>query len=735
MHNGMRRTSSWTRALVAAVVLLVAALLTNPTTAQAAPGDVGSVGPSHSGTGTPTGAKRNESVLWFNDGSWWGNLWDTRTLDFHIFRFDETQEQWVDTGVTTETRANTHHDVLWDGNTLYVASHMFVADGVAAAAGFPSTLRRYSYNAATDRYTQVGSATQINNVKTESLVIDKDTTGQVWATWQQGNQIFLNNTGTDGTTWGTPFPLPGGSVSVDDTSSLIAFGPGRIGVMWSRQSGDSPTASDGFYWSTHTDGASRTAWSGPVAAVAGARTGDDHMNLKWLDSSGGRVFAAVKTSFSSATQPLIQLLAMDAAGAWTRTTIAMVSECPNRVILLIDEAAQRLRTFATYPKPSGTTNAGTCTTSGGAIYEKSTPLDRISFTTDKTPRIVDADRLVHNVSSTKQNLNNARSGGASTTNSGLMIIADVAATSTYWYYHESGGTTPPPADTTPPDTTITTGPVGTVTSASASFEFSATETGSTFECQLDAGAFEACTSPTAYSGLAAGQHTFGVRATDAAGNTDATPATRTWTVEDAPTGGVVRGSSSTTVNATAATNLRMARPDGVVAGDVLVSCVVLNGGSVSSSGVPAGWTELASLTSLSNPKVYGYYKVATSTEPTDYSWGTSSTTGGGVITRYSGTTGPDTAAASASGAAAASGTVGQVTTTTANAMLVGCMGVNSSSATLASPAGMTEVVETGARRFELADGLQPAAGASGTKTWTFSSAREWAGWLVPLRPR
>jgi hypothetical protein len=735
MHNGMRRTSSWTRALVAAVVLLVAALLTNPTTAQAAPGDVGSVGPSHSGTGTPTGAKRNESVLWFNDGSWWGNLWDTRTLDFHIFRFDETQEQWVDTGVTTETRANTHHDVLWDGNTLYVASHMFVADGVAAAAGFPSTLRRYSYNAATDRYTQVGSATQINNVKTESLVIDKDTTGQVWATWQQGNQIFLNNTGTDGTTWGTPFPLPGGSVSVDDTSSLIAFGPGRIGVMWSRQSGDSPTASDGFYWSTHTDGASRTAWSGPVAAVAGARTGDDHMNLKWLDSSGGRVFAAVKTSFSSATQPLIQLLAMDAAGAWTRTTIAMVSECPNRVILLIDEAAQRLRTFATYPKPSGTTNAGTCTTSGGAIYEKSTPLDRISFTTDKTPRIVDADRLVHNVSSTKQNLNNARTGGASTTNSGLMIIADVAATSTYWYYHESGGTTPPPADTTPPDTTITTGPVGTVTSASASFEFSATETGSTFECQLDAGAFEACTSPTAYSGLAAGQHTFGVRATDAAGNTDATPATRTWTVEDAPTGGVVRGSSSTTVNATAATNLRMARPDGVVAGDVLVSCVVLNGGSVSSSGVPAGWTELASLTSLSNPKVYGYYKVATSTEPTDYSWGTSSTTGGGVITRYSGTTGPDTAAASASGAAAASGTVGQVTTTTANAMLVGCMGVNSSSATLASPAGMTEVVETGARRFELADGLQPAAGASGTKTWTFSSAREWAGWLVPLRPR
>ena len=84
---------------------------------------------------------------------------------------------WVDTGVTTETRANTHHDVLWDGTTLYIASHLFVADGVPAAAGFPSTLRRYSYNASTDTYTLLGSSTQINNQKTESLVIDKDTTG------------------------------------------------------------------------------------------------------------------------------------------------------------------------------------------------------------------------------------------------------------------------------------------------------------------------------------------------------------------------------------------------------------------------------------------------------------------------------------------------------------------------------------------------------------------------------
>jgi hypothetical protein len=727
-----RRTSS--RAVVpglVAAVLLAASVVMAPTAAQSAPGDVGVEGPSHAGTGTPTGTKRAESVLWFTDGYWWGNLWDTGTSDFHIFRFDAATTAWVDTGVTTETRANTHHDVLWDGTTLYIASHLFVNDGVPAASGFPSTLRRYSYNTSTNTYTLLSSS-QINNYKTETLSVDKDTTGRLWATWQQDNRIYLNSTGTDGTTWGTPFPIAGGDVSLDDTSSLIALAPGRMGLMWSKQSA-ATAADDGFYWSIHTDGAGTTSWSAPKGILTGAKTGDDHMNLKWLDSSGGRVFAAVKTSFTGSAQPLIMLLSMDSAGSWTQHTIATVSECPNRVVVLIDEAAQRLRTFATYPKPSGTTNAGVCSSSGGAIYEKSTPMNNINFTTAKTLRILDADQYVHNASSTKQNLNNARTDGASTTNSGLMVIADVGATSTYWYHFESGGTTPP--DTTPPDTTITAGPSGTVTSTTAQFSFTSTETGSTFECQLDAAAYAACTSPVTYTGLSAGSHTFSVRATDAAGNTDATPATRTWTIDTTQAGGIVRSSFSTAVNTTAATTLRIAKPSGVVAGDVLVSCVSLNGGSIGAAGVPAGWTLLASQTSLANPKVYGYYKVATSAEPVDYSWTTSSVASGGVIARYSGASGLDTTATSASGAAAASGTVGQVTTTTANAMLVGCMSVNSSSVTLSSPAGMTEVVETGDRRFELADGLQPTAGPSGTKTWTFSAAREWAGWLVALRPR
>ena len=85
-------------------------------------------------------------------------------------------------------------------------------------------------------------------------------------------------------------------------------------------------------------------------------------------------------------------------------------------------------------------------------------------------------------------------------------------------------------DLATPETTITSGPSGTVTQSSATFAFSSSESG-TFECRLDGAAFAACTSPTAYSGLADGAHSFEVRAIDAAGNLDPTPAARTWTVD------------------------------------------------------------------------------------------------------------------------------------------------------------------------------------------------------------
>jgi hypothetical protein len=94
----------------------------------------------------------------------------------------------------------------------------------------------------------------------------------------------------------------------------------------------------------------------------------------------------------------------------------------------------------------------------------------------------------------------------------------------------------PARDTTAPETTIDSGPSGTVNSSSARFFFSSSENGSSFQCSLDGAAFRACTSPQDYFSLSEGQHTFRVRATDASGNTDSSPASRTWTVSTTTTG-------------------------------------------------------------------------------------------------------------------------------------------------------------------------------------------------------
>ncbi len=91
-------------------------------------------------------------------------------------------------------------------------------------------------------------------------------------------------------------------------------------------------------------------------------------------------------------------------------------------------------------------------------------------------------------------------------------------------------------DTAAPTTTIDTHPVDPSPGQTAAFSFHASEAALKFECSLapqgGADSFAACTSPKTFSDLADGTYTFKVRATDLAGNPQATPTQFSWKVDN-----------------------------------------------------------------------------------------------------------------------------------------------------------------------------------------------------------
>jgi nitrous oxidase accessory protein NosD len=82
-------------------------------------------------------------------------------------------------------------------------------------------------------------------------------------------------------------------------------------------------------------------------------------------------------------------------------------------------------------------------------------------------------------------------------------------------------------DKTAPQTTIVK---KRIKGRTAKFKFVSSEAGSTFQCKLDKRPFKPCRSPKRYKHLKPGMHVFEVRAVDAAGNRDKTPATRRFRV-------------------------------------------------------------------------------------------------------------------------------------------------------------------------------------------------------------
>jgi hypothetical protein len=309
----------------------------------------------------PTGEKP-QSKLWFNDGRWWADMLHSDSK-YYIFYLDG--QTWVKTNTALDDRIPTQADCLWDGTHLYVASG---AGGTPTGVDLDARLYRYSYNPANPPATayslDAGFPTTIRFGGAETIVIDKDTTGQLWITYTQGSKVWINHSTTSDTVWGTPFNPPNAAnetnsatVSGDDISSLIAFN-GRVGVLWSKQT---PTndPNDTFYFAYHNDSDPDTTWQTAIA-YRRASVSDDHINLKSLQSSGGDVFAVVKTSIGgiSASDPLIMVLRRESNGAWSHAVFVYQLEGNQethhtRPILIVDSINHELHAFATLSDTNG----------------------------------------------------------------------------------------------------------------------------------------------------------------------------------------------------------------------------------------------------------------------------------------------------------------------------------------------------------------------------------------------
>ena len=679
--------------------------------------------------GLPT-ADKPQSKLWFNDGLWWADMFDTVSQTWHIWRLDRAAHTWVDTGVKTDSRAASRGDTLWDGTHLYVAHNVLASSSTANVSGQPAKLNRYSYNAAAKTYSlDSGFPVNINNYSSESLTLDKDTKGVLWATWTQAQKVYVNATNGTDTAWGTPFALSSSSsvtgaisgaanLSADDLSSLAAYGRSKIGVMWSNQNTST------FYFAVHRDSDPVKTWS-MKAAIKDPGVADDHINLKQLEGDDqGHVYAAVKTSKDStgvSTVAQTMLLGLNLkTGTWDSAIFGTVADCHTRPMIVIDNPNKVLHMFATAPSTTSS-----CPGSGtpGTIYEKTTPLTALSFPTGRgTPVIRDsASANMNNVTGTKQNVSAA---------SGMVVLASNDATSRYWHADVAltGATGPTASFTT--STTSGVGPLPVT--------FTDTSTGGVTGWSWNFGDGTTSTSPNpAHTYGSAGTYTATLTVTAPSGSATSSK-TITVTAPPVPGKAVAFGGATTNGQLTTATALQLTVPVNTAAGDLLVAQLTVDNAPTVTA--PTGWTQLFSPLRPNGASVFAYYRMATAGDAGSTATFTSSVAAkwSGGLARYTGVnpaTPLDSSVKTAVSGGATSVTVPAVTTSTSGAMLITGLGINSGSTTSTVPSGTTQsFVNTVGQLSAGAYLATTGTGSQGTRTWSIAKSVELAAWAVALKP-
>jgi len=175
--------------------------------------------------------------------------------------------------------------------------------------------------------------------------------------------------------------------------------------------------------------------------------------------------------------------------------------------------------------------------------------------------------------------------------------------------------------------------------------------------------------------------------------------------------------SSAATSGGGATSLVIAKPTGVVSGQVMVATVTATGTGALTA--PSGWAVVKDTTLSATMRQIAYYRVAGGSEPASYSWslGTTRQASGGIAD-YSGVnnTAPIDASTGTTGASG-NATISSVTTSAANDMVIGTVAF-ATATTVTPDASMTERYDKASpsTTTEAADFIQAAAGATATKT-------------------
>ena len=333
------------------------------------------------------------------------------------------------------------------------------------------------------------------------------------------------------------------SWTVDTIAPTVSIGgtPGHNSVTTSTSTAFTVTASEPGTSLACTFDGSPASCSGPATVGEGTHS----FTARATDPAGNVGPLATRTWTVDTSAPAVAIAGSPADGATTSSTTAAftVTADPGTRSCTLDGApvadcdapisglGPGAHTFVAEVTDAG----GTGSASRSWTVDTSDPVVTIAGEPADGATTASGTALFNATADEPAALTCALDGATRACGAAIAGLADgehtFSATAVDAAGNSGGATRTWTVDTVAPNTGITGGPAeGAATDASAAFTFVSTEAGASFACRLDGGAWAPCTTPHLLEGLANGEHVFEVRAGDAAGNTDATPARRSWRV-------------------------------------------------------------------------------------------------------------------------------------------------------------------------------------------------------------